>query len=27
MFGVDFDPEYQAGLIRILSQREDLRRV
>ena len=27
MFGLDFHPEYQSGLIRILSKREDLRRV
>jgi len=27
MFGFDFDPEYQETLIRVLSEREDLRRV
>jgi len=27
MFGIDFDPEYQETLIRVLSEREDLRRV
>ena len=26
MFGLDFHPEYQADLIRILSQREDLKK-
>ena len=27
MFGFDFDPEYQKGLIKVLAEREDLRRV
>ena len=27
MFGFDFSPEYQKGLIKILAKREDLRRV